>query len=328
MRCPRCNSLKTQKNGVKILKTGNRTQEFKCRGCSRYFSIQVDVNVLHELKYVEPGDILEVSAKKEIRIHGLTDVHVGAVEHDFKKFEEAIKMIEEDDDAKWFGNGDLLELIPPHYKINQRGQDIPPEEQYLEFARLVEPIKFINTDTCLEASLNSYALSKSQFAHWGRLIANKKSSNLTFLNIRLQQFYGPGDDKTKLPGHILHSCFSNVTNLKLTSGNQLRDFIYIEDVIAAFLVVVKNIESFEQYSEIELGTGNSITVKEFVQTVHSLLGSSTNLLFGAIPSRDNEPEECVADLNVLLGLGWEPNFSLVDGLTKTIKLEFNRGQMI
>jgi CDP-paratose synthetase len=194
--------------------------------------------------------------------------------------------------------------------------------------RLLKPVKFINTDTCLEASLNSYALSKSQFAHWGRLIVNKKSSNLTFLNIRLQQFYGPGDDKTKLPGHILHSCFSNVTNLKLTSGNQLRDFIYIEDVLAAFLVVVKNIESFEQYSEIELGTGNSITVKEFVQTVHSLLGSSTNLLFGAIPSRDNEPEECVADLNVLLGLGWEPNFSLVDGLTKTIKLEFNRGQMI
>ena len=46
----------------------------------------------------------------------------------------------------WIGdNGDLLELIPPHYKINQRGQDIPPEEQYLEFSRLVAPIK----DKCL-----------------------------------------------------------------------------------------------------------------------------------------------------------------------------------
>ena len=145
MRCPKCNSLKTTKNGVKILVTGNRTQEFKCRDCGRYFSIQVNVNVLHELKFVEPGDILEVDGGKEIRVHGLTDVHVGAVEHDFKKFEEAIKMIEEDDDARWFGNGDLLELIPPHYKINQRGQDIPPEEQYLEFARLVEPIK----DKCL-----------------------------------------------------------------------------------------------------------------------------------------------------------------------------------
>ena len=145
MRCPKCNSINTAKNGVKILTTGNRSQEFKCNDCSRYFSIQVDVNVLHELKYVEPGEILEIDGGKQLRVHGLTDVHVGAVEHDFKKLDEAIKMIAEDDDARWFGNGDLLELIPPHYKINQRGQDIPPEEQYLEFARRVEPIK----DKCL-----------------------------------------------------------------------------------------------------------------------------------------------------------------------------------
>jgi predicted phosphodiesterase len=145
MRCPRCNSLKTRKNGVKILVTGNRTQEFKCVDCSRYFSIQVDVNVLHELKYVEPGEILEIDGGKELRLHGLTDVHVGAVEHDYKKFEEAIKIIEKDKNARWFGNGDLLELIPPHYKINQRGQDVPPEEQYLEFVRLVDTIK----DKCL-----------------------------------------------------------------------------------------------------------------------------------------------------------------------------------
>ncbi|GEM_PF-1598466 len=145
IRCPRCNSLKTRKNGVKILVTGNRTQEFKCVDCSRYFSIQVDVNVLHELKYVEPGDILEIDGGKELRLHGLTDVHVGAVEHDYKKFEEAIKIIEKDKNARWFGNGDLLELIPPHYKINQRGQDVPPEEQYLEFVRLVDTIK----DKCL-----------------------------------------------------------------------------------------------------------------------------------------------------------------------------------
>lgn len=196
--------------------------------------------------------------------------------------------------------------------------------QLLEISeKLLEPIKFINTDTCLEASLNSYALSKSQFANWGKLIANRKSSNLTFVNIRLQQFYGPGDDQSKLPGHILHSCFSNITNLKLTTGNQLRDFVYIEDVTSAFLVVIKNIEIFEKYSNIDLGTGCSISIKEFVQTIHGLLGSSTKLLFGAVPSRYNEPEECVADINVLLGLGWEPKFSLVEGLKKTIKLEFN-----
>lgn len=189
--------------------------------------------------------------------------------------------------------------------------------------KLGYPIKFINTDTCLEANLSSYALSKSQFSNWGRFLASDKRNNLTFLNVRLQQFYGPGDDITKLPGHVIHSCFSNTGDLRLTAGNQLRDFIYVEDVLNAFSVLVKNIASFDQFSELELGTGESITVKEFVETAHRLIGSSTKLLFGAIPSRNNEPEECVADPSMLIKLGWMPKFSIIDGLKKTIKLEFN-----
>ena len=62
-----------------------------------------------------------------------------------KKFQEAIKIIYEDPNARWFGNGDMIELIPPNYKINQRGQSIPPEEQYLSFLKLVQPIQ----DKCL-----------------------------------------------------------------------------------------------------------------------------------------------------------------------------------
>ena len=49
MRCPKCNSMKTTKNGVKILVTGNRTQEYKCGDCSRYFSIQIAVDDIYEL---------------------------------------------------------------------------------------------------------------------------------------------------------------------------------------------------------------------------------------------------------------------------------------
>ena len=145
MKCPKCGSLKTKRNGIRLLQSGKRNQEFKCSSCGRYFNMQINVSDSQELRHVEPGDILEVDGDKVLRVHGLTDVHVGAVEHDFAKFEDAVKVIEEDDNARWFGNGDLLELIPPNYKINQRGQDISPEDQYLEFIRLVDTIK----DKCL-----------------------------------------------------------------------------------------------------------------------------------------------------------------------------------
>ena len=138
MICPHCTSAHTKKDG-KRYNQKSISQQFKCHSCKKSFSTPISSDV-EELPTIVPGQIFKVKSDKTLRVHGLTDIHVGANEFDHRKFDEAVKMIEEDDDARWFGNGDLLELIPPHYKINQRGQEIPPDEQYLEFIRLVEPI--------------------------------------------------------------------------------------------------------------------------------------------------------------------------------------------
>ena len=97
--------------------------------------------IVKRIDDIEPGKIFSEEFDDTVRVHGLTDIHVGAVEHDTTKFDEAIKEIQEDDNARWFANGDILELIPPNYKINQRGQNIPPEDQYMEFIKRVEPIQ-------------------------------------------------------------------------------------------------------------------------------------------------------------------------------------------
>jgi len=147
MRCPKCNSLYIKKNGTDS-RTGSLRQQYRCNRCNGAFSFKINMLSNNDYKQpveVEPGDILNVNSKKTLKIHGLTDVHVGAVEFDYVKFKQAIEEIEKDDNARWFGNGDLLELIPPNYKINQRGQNISPDDQYLEFINLVKPIK----DKCL-----------------------------------------------------------------------------------------------------------------------------------------------------------------------------------
>jgi len=145
MVCPYCTSMYVKKDGKKFNK-GSTNQKFKCNSCSKNFSVPFESAVKDEFPSVKPGEICTVKSKEKLRIHCLTDIHVGAVEFDLKKFKEAIRIIKRDKNARWFGNGDLLELIPPGYKaINQRGQNIPPDEQYLAFLRLVEPIK----DKCL-----------------------------------------------------------------------------------------------------------------------------------------------------------------------------------
>lgn len=173
---------------------------------------------------------------------------------------------------------------------------------------------FLNANTCLDQDLNGYALSKSQFGSWGRVISNKSQEKITFFDIALQQFYGPGDDVSKLPGFVLQSCLDNVPELKLTPGRQTRDFIYVNDVVDALHVLVLNRASFVGYVSLELGTGEAVPVREFVETLHKFTGASTKLRFGALPVRDGEPEECVANPVLLKTLGWSPRFSLSQGL--------------
>ena len=138
MICPHCSSSFTKLDGKRYNKKSTN-QIYKCNACGKKYSSPI-VSIVSGSPTITPGEIFQLSSKKTLRIHGLTDIHVGANEFDSEKFAEALETIASDDDARWFGNGDLLELIPPHYKINQRGQEIPPDEQYLEFIRLVEPI--------------------------------------------------------------------------------------------------------------------------------------------------------------------------------------------
>ena len=144
MICPHCTSAFTKKDGVRYNKAGAISQRFQCKSCNKKYSTKPSSEVKKN-PMVSPGQIFQTQSDVPLRVHGLTDVHVGANEFDHRKFDEAVKEIEADDNARWFGNGDLLELIPPNYKISQNGQEIPPDEQYLEFIRLVEPIK----DKCL-----------------------------------------------------------------------------------------------------------------------------------------------------------------------------------
>jgi len=194
----------------------------------------------------------------------------------------------------------------------------------LELASSSGVAAFVNSGTGLPGFLNPYALSKRQFAEWGRLYADKKE--IRFINLELEHFYGAGDDQSKFSTHVIRSCVNNLPELNLTPGEQLRDFIHIDDVIEAYLVVMdKAIDSSLYYQDIGLGSGRPVKIRSFVETVHSLADSTTRLNFGAIPYRDNEVMESCADLTALRGLGWYPKIPLEEGIGRTVAEERTKG---
>ena len=168
--------------------------------------------------------------------------------------------------------------------------------------------------------MGGYALSKKQFGDWGKLYAGNK--NIRFVNIKLEHMFGPGDNASKFTSHVINSCLANVHDLKLTLGEQRRDFVYIDDVIAAYEVLLEKTENqTDFFQEYDLGSGKAVTICEFVKTVHRFSGASTQLNFGALPYRENEIMKSEANIEKLTLLGWRCQTNLADGIEKTIFYE-------
>ena len=178
---------------------------------------------------------------------------------------------------------------------------------------------FINTDTLLYRNINAYAFSKAQLVDWMIYLSNK---NTKIINVKLEHMYGPFGGHNNFICWLVGQLRQNVHKVKLTSGLQKRDFIYIDDVVSAYEVIIKNISKFQDYEEFELGTGNSIEVKVFIEKVYKEIlkqqNINTKLLFGAIAYRENENMDMKANIQKLVSFGWKPEVSIESGIKKIL----------
>ena len=179
---------------------------------------------------------------------------------------------------------------------------------------------FINTDTLLQKKLNAYTLSKKQFVEW----LARSSDKIQIINLKLEHIYGPKDDKKKFVSWVLSQLKSNASQIALTLGEQHRDFVYVEDVVSAYIKVLACAPKLPRFNQFDVGTGQTITVKSFVermkQSYEKVFGASnTELNFGSVDYRENEPMRVELNNQPLLDLGWIPYTSLEKGLINIIE---------
>ena len=186
----------------------------------------------------------------------------------------------------------------------------------LSFCKKYNINTFINTDTLLQSSVNNYSLSKRHFSDW----LKQSSDGVQIINLKLEHMYGMKDDNNKFVAWTLSQLKNNVAEIKLTLGEQKRDFVYVSDVVSAVLILLNKNKDLPEFSEFELGFGQLISVREFVERMHYFYKkfnskSQTKLLFGATPYRKNEVMSISADITKLKKIGWEPMVSLDEGLS-------------
>lgn len=192
--------------------------------------------------------------------------------------------------------------------------------QLLETAASFGTASFFNTDTILYKYINAYSLSKRHFVEWGKRFAD--TGEINFVNIKLEHMYGAGDDVGKFTTHVIRACLENSEELKLTPGEQQRDFIHIDDAVGAYLCLLENTGKMERgFAEFCVGSGQAVSIRDFVTTVHRLTASQTRLDFGVHPYREHELMHSEADLSALSELGWRCRYDLETGLKQVIELE-------
>lgn len=177
---------------------------------------------------------------------------------------------------------------------------------------------FINCGTSLPPNTSLYAYTKQKANELAAAIIDKVCGK--YIELKLEHFYGAFDGDNKFTSMVIRRCLSNQP-VKLTSGLQQRDFLYIKDLLTAFDCIINNVNNFPKFHSIEVGSGKAISIREYVETVKNITKSNSIIEFGVVKERANELMYSCADIAELEKIGWKREFSLVDALTEIIEEE-------
>ena len=187
----------------------------------------------------------------------------------------------------------------------------------LDAATLFNTDTFFNTDTLLAKYYNPYSLSKKHFVEW----LKQRAQEIKVVNLRLEHMYGPKDAQTKFVPWLIGQLEQGVSRIPLTEGSQQRDFIYIDDVVSAYLLMLEKADQLPKYTELDVGTGELTSVHDFVAAVFEVYKSlhpttTTQLGFGDVPMRVGEMIKVEVDNSILKGFGWYARTAQSAGVKK------------
>lgn len=139
-----------------------------------------------------------------------------------------------------------------------------------------------------------------------------RGMRLTWL--RLFYPYGPHDYGWRLIPSVIHAVLQG-EKARVTKGQQVGDFLYVEDMAAAVGAVVHH----QVAGIINVGSGTPVTVEAVVQEIGRLTGRQDLIEFGALGYPTDESMFICADTERLRNrTQWKPRSSLQAGLRQTI----------
>jgi UDP-glucose 4-epimerase len=137
--------------------------------------------------------------------------------------------------------------------------------------------------------------------------------------LALANVYGPRQNPRGEAGVITVFGTAMITNRTATvfgNGSAARDYVYVDDVVEAFMRAAHTPDG--TVGTFNIGTGRQATVLDVHRQIAQILGSSTPPLFEQ--ARSGELQAIALDASkALVELGWAPSVDLPDGIGRTIQ---------
>lgn len=127
--------------------------------------------------------------------------------------------------------------------------------------------------------------------------------------------YGQYEHQDKLIPSVIRSLIQG-RPASCSHGNQIRDYLYVEDVANAFIALLES----EVQGPVNIASGYPVSLKEIVYKIADKLNRKDLVRLGAVPASANEPRLIVADVGRLFDeIGWRPKYTLDTGLESAIE---------
>lgn len=152
---------------------------------------------------------------------------------------------------------------------------------------------------CTQLLLDAWSRQTGMSSAWGRIF---------FL-------YGPGEYPSRLVPSVINSLL-NGEPARCTHGEQVRDFMHVEDVAAAFVALLDS----DVQGVVNIASGAPLPIKDVIYTIADQLGLRELVQLGAIPANAADPPILIAGIGRLRDeVGFKPRYSLKNGIALTVE---------
>jgi UDP-glucose 4-epimerase len=138
------------------------------------------------------------------------------------------------------------------------------------------------------------------------------------VSLRYGNVYGPRQDPLGEAGVVAIFCGKLLAGERPTifgDGTQTRDYVYVEDVVAANLAALEHPEAIGPYN---IGTGREVSVLDIVEVLRRIGGDGAFEPEFA-PPRKGEVQHIALDATrAREELGWQAKVGLDEGLERTL----------